>query len=67
MDSLLDEIEGVATRRKLQARRLEAAAPFWGCDDTLFECKPICMKQMGMVTTKVSDSLCSAAQMDQCA
>ena len=41
MDSLLAEIEGVATRRKLQARRLEAAAPFWGCDDTLFECKPI--------------------------
>ena len=41
MDDLIDEIEGVATRRKLQARRLEAAAPFWGCDDTLFECKSI--------------------------
>jgi hypothetical protein len=67
MDDLIDEIEGVATRRKLQARRLEAAAPFWGCDDTLFECKPICMKKTGVTTTKVADSLCSAAPMDQCA
>jgi len=67
MDSLLDEIEGVATRRKLQARRLEAAAPFWGCDDTLFECKPICLKKTGVTTTRVADSLCSAAPMDQCA
>merc|ERR1711869_67061 len=67
MDDLLDEIEGVAAGRRLQARRLTASAPFWGCDDTLFECKPICMKKMGVVTTKVADSLCSAAPMDQCA
>merc|ERR1719248_543539 len=67
MDDLLDEIEGVASGRRLQARRLTASAPFWGCDDTLFECKPICMKKMGVTTTKVADSLCSAAPMDQCA
>ena len=67
MDDLLDEIEGVAAGRRLQARRLTASAPFWGCDDTLFECKPICMKKMGVATTKVADSLCSAAPMDQCA
>merc|ERR1719463_701879 len=34
MTSLLTEISATATRRKLQARRLEASAPFWGCDDT---------------------------------
>jgi hypothetical protein len=66
MTSLITEIEGTATRRKLQARRLEASAPFWGCDDTLFECRPICMKKTGVVTTKVSDTLCTAAPMDQC-
>jgi hypothetical protein len=65
--ALLSEIASTSTRRKLQERRLEASAPFWGCDDTLFECKPICMKKMGVVTTKVSDTLCSAAPMDQCA
>jgi hypothetical protein len=51
---------------KEQPRQLSASAPFWGCDDTLFECQPICMKQMGAVTSKVSDKLCAAAPMDQC-
>jgi len=64
--SVLSAIEGVSTRR-LQGRSLEASAPFWACDDTLFECKPVCMKQMGVVTTKVADSLCTNAPMDQCA
>merc|ERR1719352_1101262 len=64
---LIDAIELTATGRRLQARRLTASAPFWGCDGTLFECKPICMKKMGITTTKVADSLCSAAPMDQCA
>jgi len=67
MTSLLGAIEGTATRRKLQSRRLEESAPYWGCDDTLFECKPICMKKTGVVTMKVSDTLCTAAPMDQCA
>jgi hypothetical protein len=67
MTDLTAKIMNTATRRKLQARRLEASAPFWGCDDTLFECKPICLKKMGVTTTKVADSLCSAAPMDQCA
>jgi len=67
LTSLISEIAGTATRRKLQARGLEASEPFWGCDDTLFMCKPICMKKTGVVTTKVSDTLCAAAPMDQCA
>jgi len=32
----------------------------------LFECKPICMKTTGVVTVKVSDTLCASAPMDQC-
>jgi len=66
MSDLLSAIETPTTRRKLQERNLEASAPYWGCDDTLFECKPICLKKTGVVTTKVSDTLCTAAPMDQC-
>jgi len=65
--AVITAIEGVSARRLQEGRNLEASEPFWGCDDTLLECKPICMKQMGPVTTKVSDSLCAAAPMDQCA
>jgi hypothetical protein len=64
--SLLSALEAPA-RRLSAGRQLEASAPFWGCDDTLLECKPICMKQMGVVTTKVADKLCAGAPMDQCA
>jgi len=67
MTDLIAEIESTSTARKLQARRLQESEPYWGCDDTLFECKPICMKKTGVVTTKVSDTLCAAAPMDQCA
>jgi hypothetical protein len=67
MSDLLAAIEAPTTRRKLQERNLEASAPFWGCDDILLECKPICMKTTGVTTTKVSDSLCADAPMDQCA
>ena len=57
---------GGSFRRLQESRGLTASEPFWGCDDTLFECKPICMKQMGPVTTKVADTLCAAAPLDQC-
>jgi hypothetical protein len=68
--AVIAAIEATATTRRLQGRRLERsenAQPFWGCDDTLLECKPICMKNMGAVTSKVSDKLCAGAPMDQCA
>merc|ERR1719473_500162 len=67
MSALLSAIETPTTRRKLQERNLEASAPFWGCDDTLFACQPVCMKKIGVVTMKVSDTLCAGAPMDQCA
>jgi hypothetical protein len=65
--AVLDAIQETATTRRLQGRRLQASEPFWGCDDTLFECQPICMKQMGAVTSRVSNKLCTSAPMDQCA
>jgi hypothetical protein len=64
--AVLDAIEGTSTTRRLQERGLEASEPYWGCDDTLFECKPICVKKTGVVATKVSDTLCAGAPMDQC-
>jgi hypothetical protein len=63
--TVMAELTG-ARRLKEQPRQLSASAPFWGCDDTLFECQPICMKQMGAVTSKVSDKLCAATPIDQC-
>merc|ERR1719473_1371206 len=51
MTSVTSALEG--TRRlSTEGRKLQASAPFWSCDDTLFECKPICVKQMGTVSTK---------------
>jgi hypothetical protein len=66
MAEFLSAIESSVTRR-LQDRSLTASDPFWGCDDTLFECKPICVKKMGLVRTKVSDTLCAGAPKDPCA
>ena len=36
-------------------------------DDTLLECSPICMKQVGVATSKVSSKLCAGAPQDPCA
>jgi len=36
------------------------------CDDTLFECKPVCMETLGVVRNKVPDSKCAGSAPDQC-
>jgi hypothetical protein len=64
--AVLGAIEATSTTRRLQSRRLVESQPFWGCDDTLFACEPVCLKQMGAVTSKVSNTLCAGAPMDQC-
>jgi len=63
--AVMSALEGT---RRLEAtgRRLQDSDPHWGCDDTLFECKPICIKTMGTVSTKVADTLCAAEPLDQC-
>jgi hypothetical protein len=63
----LAAIEAFVNVRRMRGRRLEASEPFWGCDDTLMACEPICMRQTGPVTSKVSDKLCAGAPLDQCA
>jgi hypothetical protein len=67
--TLLSAITGVSGGRRLEGRSLtaSASASYWGCDDTLMECKPVCLKQTGVVTTKVSDKHCAGAQQpDEC-
>merc|ERR1711935_517634 len=49
--------------RRLQATSNEA---HWGCDDTLFECRPVCLQTTGVTTIKLGDSSCTAAPMDEC-
>jgi len=67
MKDILAAIEAPTMERRLTERRLTASAPYWGCDDTLFMCKPICLQRTGVVTSKVADRLCASAPMDQCA
>jgi len=65
---LFSAISAVGSRR-LEGRSLtaSASATYWGCDDTLMECKPVCLKQTGVVTTKVADKHCAGAQQpDEC-
>jgi hypothetical protein len=54
--------------RRLSGRELseQESKPFWGCDDTRFDCKPSCYKRTGLVTTKVADRFCTDAPMDPC-
>jgi len=65
----LDAVEGRSARRlsvEPEQRRLQAAEPKWGCDDTLFECRPVCLQTSGVTTIKLGDSACNGAPMDQC-
>jgi hypothetical protein len=54
--------------RRLAERELSVkeSKPFWGCDDTKFECKPSCYKRTGLVTTKLAFRFCTDAPMDPC-
>jgi hypothetical protein len=56
-----------------QSRRLQALPPSgnrdkfgWGCDDTLLECRPVCFKTRGRVTTRVADARCGDLTRDEC-
>lgn len=48
-------------------RRLQTATYQWSCDDTLFECAPICLRTMGLTSTKVLDRQCAGEPLDMCA
>lgn len=68
MKALFDAL-GSTERRLRGGRRLteEPQGPFWGCDDTLFKCTPVCLEQIGVVTAITADSKCTGAPVDQCA
>jgi hypothetical protein len=56
-----------ATERKLQTLDNGVSKTRYECDDTLFECEPVCVETVGLVRNKVSDSQCSAEQkLDAC-
>jgi len=66
----IDAVEDRATRRLTESRRLlertSISEPEWGCDDTLFECRPVCIKTNGVTTSKVNDAMCASAPLDAC-
>jgi len=47
-------------------RRLEASSAQWSCDDTLYECRPVCFATYGVTVAKVADEQCTDAPMDAC-
>jgi hypothetical protein len=60
-------LDTVASERKLQSddgltRRT------WGCDETLLQCRPVCLETSGVVTTIVQNKMCGdpAEDMDEC-
>jgi hypothetical protein len=56
-----------ADRRLEEGRRLSDEPTYsWGCDDTLLQCSPVCLKQNGAVTTLTSESMCAGEPMDMC-
>jgi len=47
-------------------RRLQASNAQWSCDDTLYECRPVCFATYGVTVAKVADEQCTDAPMDAC-
>jgi len=68
--ALFDALTSAMAGRRLQeeeGRRLSDEPTYsWGCDDTLFQCSPVCLKQNGPVTTLTSESMCAGEPMDMC-
>jgi len=60
------------TGRRLLNRRLQTvvddgqSTTQWTCDDTLFECSPICVRSTGVTSTQVANQECAGAPLDAC-
>jgi len=52
--------------RDLQTQDDGVVATQYECDDTLFECQPVCMQTQGVTRSKVADDKCSGAKPDHC-
>jgi hypothetical protein len=60
-----------APGRRLRGRGLQTqddgvATTKYECDDTLFECQPVCMQTTGVTRTKVGDYKCSGEKPTHC-
>ena len=52
--------------RSLQTQDNGVATTSFECDDTLFECEPVCVESVGVVRFKVSEEKCSGVKPDAC-
>jgi len=57
---------GEAGLRGLQTQDTGVATTNFQCDDTLYECKPVCIETVGVVQNKVPDAKCAGAKPDIC-
>jgi len=49
----------LAPELKNEDKDITIRKPMWACDDTRFECTPICIQTEGVVTVEVKKSLCT--------
>jgi len=69
LDDLIAAIGAKKTTRRLrglQAQDDGVTTTQYECDDTLFECQPVCMQTKGVTRSKVSDETCSGAKPTHC-
>jgi len=45
---------------------VQGRTPYWGCDDTLLECRPQCTKMNGLTISKVAVAECADKSFDEC-
>jgi hypothetical protein len=71
LSKLIEGIGDEKTGRRLRSRRLQTqddgvVTTKYECDDTLFECQPVCMQSQGVTRTKVGDYKCSGEKPTHC-
>jgi hypothetical protein len=68
---VLSEMKKKYTGTTDEGRRLERSLTDtsyrWGCDDTLYDCSPICIRTIGRLSTKADESKCTAPPPPACA
>lgn len=60
---------GIPVQRRLRGLQTQddgVTTTKYECDDTLFECQPVCMKSKGLTRSKVSDGQCSGVKPTTC-
>jgi hypothetical protein len=69
--TLTDFLAAVAAQTAGSRRLAEASdglvTETWACDDTQFECGPICLRTHGLTTVRVPEAQCASVPLDPCA